>query len=128
MWTRLIEQVHAHVDAPLLINTPADLDLQRSGILQASDFIPARTEAIWRIPLASIYSRPIHSSSHRSYRSIACDLNRVVELDNTIRADIPGTRMWRGTLADFSSRWTIRTSTRPCTWWLYMSRPAPTTG
>jgi len=31
-----------------------------------------------------------------------CELNRVVDLDNTIRADIPGTRTWRGTLADLS--------------------------
>ncbi len=102
VWSRLIEQVRSDVDAPLLINTPADLDVQRSGTLRASGFIPARAEAIWRIPLASISARPIHSSSHRLLPVDRCDLTRVVDLDNTIRVDIPGTRTWRGTLADLS--------------------------
>ncbi len=102
VWSRLIEQVRSDVDAPLLINTPADLDVQRSGTLRASGFIPTRAEAIWRIPLASISARPIHSSSHRLLPVDRCDLTRVVDLDNTIRVDIPGTRTWRGTLADLS--------------------------
>jgi len=102
LWARLIEQVSTELAAPLLINTPADLDPQRTGILQASAFIPARTEAIWRIPLTSTSARPIHSNTHRLRPVDGCDLNRVVDLDNTIRADIPGTRAWRGTLADLS--------------------------
>lgn len=31
-----------------------------------------------------------------------CDLDRVVDLDNAVRADIPGTPAWRGTITDLS--------------------------
>ncbi len=102
LWSRLIERVRSDLAAPLLINMPADLDAERGGILQAAGFISARTEALWRIPLASMSARPIHSNSHRLLPVDSCDLNRVVDLDNTIRADIPGTRAWRGTLTDLS--------------------------
>jgi len=102
LWSQLIKQVRSDLTASLLINTPADLDAERSGVIQAAGFIPARTEAIWRIPLASIPARPIHSDAHRLLPVDCCDLDRVVDLDNTIRADIPGTRAWRGTIADLS--------------------------
>lgn len=102
LWSRLIEQVRSELEAPLLINTLADLDAERIGILQAAGFLSARTEAIWRIPLTSLPARQIHSAAHRLLPVDRCDLDRVVDLDNTIRADIPGTRAWRGTLADLS--------------------------
>lgn len=35
LWGQLIEQVRSDLTAPLLINTPADLDAARSGMLQA---------------------------------------------------------------------------------------------
>lgn len=85
LWSRLIERVRSDLAAPLLINRPADLDAERGGMLQAAGFISARTEALWRIPLASMSVRPIHSNSHRLLPVDCCDLNRVVDLDNTIR-------------------------------------------
>lgn len=98
----MIERVSSDLAAPLLINLPADIDPERVGILHAAGFVAARTEALWRIPLASLPVRPIHSTSHRLVGVDRCDLDRVVDLDNALRADIPGSRAWQGTTTDLS--------------------------
>lgn len=99
LWTSLIDQIREDITDPLLITT-SDGEPGQRDLLVAMGFTAQRIERLWRIPVASIPERPIASTAHRLLPLDRCDLPRVVELDNAIRADIPGTETWSGTLED----------------------------
>lgn len=93
---------------PLLLSTlPTELG---SAVLELAEgeavttlstrgFTPARTEQLWMVPVAGL-GRPIVSRTHTLVSVTECDLARVAELDNAVRAQIPGTEHWEGSVAD----------------------------
>lgn len=102
LWSALIEQASADLSAPMLVNTISNSQTQRD-LLVAAGFVARRVEMLWRIPVAAMAGRAVQATFHQLLPLDRCDLARVVELDNVVRADIPGTESWHGSVADFTA-------------------------
>lgn len=93
--------------APLLDGRPAELDLlvltTRDDLgehtLRRLGFVATRTEQLWEIPVSGLRT-DLCSPRHELLPVTACDLQAVTDLDNAVRAQIPGAEGWRGTVAD----------------------------
>ena len=68
-------------------------DLERLG------FVATRIEQLWRVPVSGL-ARGISTGRHDLREVTACDLDRVTALDNAVRAQIPGSEGWQGTVSD----------------------------
>lgn len=101
LWGALIDRVLMDVSAPLLVNTNVNSAAQLESLV-AAGFVARRSEELWRIPVTGRVIRTVEATFHRLVPVDRCDLLRVVELDNTVRAAIPGSESWRGTVEDFS--------------------------
>lgn len=95
-WGALVQARPAGVD-PLLVITSTEGWRQP---LQDLGFRAVHTEQVWRIPVRAVTHPPVQSENHDLVPVLGCDLARVVELDNTVRHQIPGTQGWAGSLAD----------------------------
>lgn len=102
LWSALIERVSTDLSAPMLVNTTGDNQVERDS-LSAAGFVAHRSEELWRIPVAELANRSVEATFHRLVPLDRCELLRVVELDNAVRADIPGSESWHGTLDDFTA-------------------------
>lgn len=72
----------------------------RAGDLLAGlGFTVGRTDQLWEVPVTS-RKTPIRSADHDLVPVTACDAAAVTRLDNAIRAQIPGTAGWLGTVED----------------------------
>jgi len=99
LWGPLIERAGAALAAPLVVNTTG-IDQCQRVVLSTAGFSARRIEALWRIPVAALSGRAVEATFHRLVPLDRCDLPRVVELDNVVRAGIPGSESWHGTLDD----------------------------
>lgn len=95
-WPALVEAATDDGCGVLLVSRPADQREEHERALQRSGFVPTRTETIWRIPVSAVPSTSV-STPHRIVSVTECEPDRVAELDNAIRSDIPGTQRWAGT-------------------------------
>lgn len=68
-------------------------------VLPSFGFAAVRTEQLWEVPIARV-GPVIVSPSHTMASVTACDLARVAELDNAVRAQIPGAERWLGSVSD----------------------------
>lgn len=98
VWADLLRRATGDLAGPILTELPDALSPTRLDALQTLGFQPARTEQHWSIPLRRL--PPITLDSHQLVHVTACDPAAVAELDNAIRADIPGTEHWQGTTDD----------------------------
>lgn len=99
VWVALIGRAGRDVTEPLLVTSYDTAPVTRD-LLSTTGFVATRTETIWRISVASLTGPSIEATWHRLIPVDRCDLSRVVDLDNSVRADIPGTRAWEGSLVD----------------------------
>lgn len=63
-------------------------------------FRAMRTEQRWLLPLAALEREAVKASDHEIRPVLGCDLERVTDLDNAVRRQIPGTEDWAGTVED----------------------------
>lgn len=98
-WGTLVDAAVAGGCGTLLVSRPADQTLEQQRCLRGAGFRPCRTEVLWRIPIGPYLARPVRSQ-HRFIPVTDLDVDAVTALDNTIRADIPGTEGWHGTVAE----------------------------
>lgn len=102
-WPGLLRSAAADLVAPLLVNRPGDLGEAERTALSDAGFVPARTETLWRIPVASLPRLPGASrrdAAHGLVPVTDLDPEAVAVLDNEVRGDIPGAEAWAGTGAD----------------------------
>lgn len=99
IWADLGALAGADAAGPLLVNRPGDDPPEIVTALRLAGFTPVRTEVLWRIPVRSL-TRFRPCDRHRLVPVTELDLAAVVDLDNAVREDIPGTAGWRGTVAD----------------------------
>lgn len=95
-WDALLAHRPPEVD-PLLVITSAE-GWRRP--LQDLGFREVHTEQVWHIPVRAVGRVPVQSDDHDLVPVLDCDLARVVELDNTVRHQIPGTKDWTGSVED----------------------------
>lgn len=96
VWAALLARRPAGVDR-LLVSTTDETWHQP---LQDLQFRATRTEQVWHLPLTALGWPPITSPAHELVPVLDCDLAQVVDLDNAVRHQIPGTEAWTGTVAD----------------------------
>ncbi|MBZ2199298.1 GNAT family N-acetyltransferase [Occultella gossypii] len=94
-WPALLANRPTAVDRVLVTATEGTWDAPLAEL----GFTAARTEQVWRLPLAALPG-PVPGGSHDFTPVTACDLVRVTELDNLVRHQIPGTEDWTGTARD----------------------------
>lgn len=97
-WPALVDAATRDGCGTLLVSRPADQDEAHERALRRAGLAPARTETTWRLPVAAIPSAPARAR-HRLVPVTGLDPEAVADLDNAIRADIPGTHGWVGTAA-----------------------------
>lgn len=95
-WCELVEAATRDGCGTLLTSRPAEEDDNRVSILRRAGFTPTRTETIWRIPVDPRLAAA-RRSQHEILAVTQCKADAVAELDNAVRADIPGTEGWVGT-------------------------------
>lgn len=100
LWGLLTARAGTEVRAILLTHRAGDQHAVHDRALRAAGFHPVRTEQLWRIPVAALPTLPLRSTGHDLVPVDELDLAAVAHLDNTIRADIPGTEDWHGSAAD----------------------------
>ncbi|MCK0111452.1 GNAT family N-acetyltransferase [Ornithinimicrobium sp. F0845] len=94
-WASLVATLPDGV-APALLS----LDEGPAGaLLSGLGFEAHRTEQLWEVPVGGLRST-IRSAHHDLVPVTECDLARVTALDNAIRAQIPGTGAWWGTVTE----------------------------
>lgn len=62
-------------------------------------FVATRTEQLWRVPVRGL-ARGFSTGRHDLREVTDCDLDQVTALDNAVRAQIPGSEGWEGTVSD----------------------------
>lgn len=109
VWGDLAAALTQEVGVPLLVSAP-EQDGDQSAALTRAGFLRMRTEQHWRIPLTPALDRLSRLPDRDRSEVAGCDLvsarhtdlDRLCALDNQIRADIPGTNGWAGTVADLA--------------------------
>lgn len=94
-WPELAEAATRDGAAPLLTSRPAEEDQDRVGFLRRAGFTPSRTQTSWRIPLDPRLVT-VSRTQHQIVAVTECEADAVADLDNAVRADIPGTQGWVG--------------------------------
>ncbi len=94
-WPALLADRPAAVDRVLVTATEETWDAPLADL----GFTAARTEQVWRLPLAALPA-PVTGGSHEFTPVTGCELVRVRNLDNLVRRQIPGTEDWTGTVED----------------------------
>lgn len=94
-WTDLMASLPRDVVPALLSRDEGCAD----ALLVELGFEAHRTEQLWEVPVAGL-RHAIQSAHHDLVPVTACDPAGVTELDNVIRAQIPGTGAWVGTVGD----------------------------
>ena len=103
-WPGLIESIARDTGGPLVTTEPEASD--RESALRACGMVPRRRSRRWTIPVpprgmrTGALPEPAEPSHHTLISLADADLVRVADLDNALRAEIPGTVGWRGTAAD----------------------------
>lgn len=109
-WPDLVAELRRDVAGAVITAAPPDDDLEPT--LRAAGLLPVRRIQHWIVPidaerLARIGVLPggrrpqgERPTTHRLLSVIDADPTAVVDLDNTLRHDIPGTAGWRGTVTD----------------------------
>lgn len=100
-WPALVEAATRDGCGTLLISRPSDQGEDHDRALRRAGFTPVRTETTWRLPVAAIPTTPARAP-HRIVSVVELDPETVADLDNAIRADIPGTQGWVGTGAQLT--------------------------
>lgn len=95
-WPALVDAATQDGCGTLLISRPLDQGQEHERGLRRAGFTPARAETTWRLPIAAIPTTPVRAQ-HRIVSVAELDPEIVADLDNAIRADIPGTQGWVGT-------------------------------
>lgn len=98
-WAALVTVAAQDAPGPLLVSRPADDPHEIVARLQAAGFHAGRTETTWQIPVHPLTAMRARTP-HELLRVTELDLDAVATLDNTVRADIPGSDHWRGTAHD----------------------------
>ena len=101
-WPALVEAATGDGCATLVLTCPAEQDQEHLLALQRAGFQRARTETIWRLPVAAILTTAVRTE-HRLVLVTDLDPEAVVVLDNAIRADIPGCEGWVATGAQLAA-------------------------
>lgn len=93
-WAVLVAALPEGLDPVLL-----DLDEgQADELLLSLGFEARRTDQLWEIPLIGL-ANSVTGADHDLVPVTECDLTGVTSLDNAVRAQIPGTQDWVGTVA-----------------------------
>lgn len=95
-WPALVDAATQDGCGTLLISRPVDQDEDHERGLLRAGFTPARTETTWRLPMAAVPTTAVRAQ-HEIVSVAELDPDIVADLDNAIRADIPGTHGWVGT-------------------------------
>ena len=101
-WPALVEAATRDGCGTLVLTRPAGEDDEHLLALQRAGFQRARTETIWRLPVAAIPTTAVRTE-HRLVPVTDLDPEAVVALDNAIRADIPGCEGWVATGAQLAA-------------------------
>lgn len=99
-WHEMLQIAARELSGTILVTRPADDDQTAESALRLAGFSPARQDTVWRIPVARVLSRPQVTTDHEIASVTSLDPDKIAELDNQIRRDIPGTEEWIGTGAD----------------------------
>src|SRR5699024_7878247 len=94
-WPAVLATLPAEITGAVLTLGEGEAD----ETLAAFGFVPTRTEQLWQAPVAGLVG-VIESPRHTLVSVTGCDLARVAELENSVRAQIPGAQGWVGTVSD----------------------------
>ncbi|TDE90867.1 GNAT family N-acetyltransferase [Occultella glacieicola] len=94
-WPALLAGRPGAVDRLLVSATEGSWDAPLADL----GFTAVRTEQVWHLPVAGL-TTAITSAAHTFTPVTGCDLDRVRDLDNIVRQQIPGTEDWTGTVED----------------------------
>lgn len=102
-WAALLSMATADISGAMLVSRPRDEGVEAESALRRVGFTPARSETVWRVPVARLLAKPSVRTEHRIVSVASLDAHAVAALDNSIRRDIPGTAGWVGTGAQLTA-------------------------
>lgn len=102
-WAALLSMVTADLSGALLVSRPGGQSVEVDSVLRRAGFTPARSETVWRLPVAGLLARLSVRTVHRIVPVTSLEAHSVAALDNSIRRDIPGTGGWVGTGAQLTA-------------------------
>lgn len=102
-WADLLSTATADIHGAMLVSRPGDDAPRAVSELRRAGFVPARSETVWRLPLAGLLAKPRVRTVHQILTVTSLDADTVAALDNRIRHDIPGTGGWVGTGAELTA-------------------------
>lgn len=88
-WSGLVATLPDRIGPTLLSVEEGRAD----ALLRSLGFRANRTDQLWEVALRDL-PRSVTSADHELVRITGCDLTAVTDLDNAVRAQIPGTEGW----------------------------------
>ena len=102
-WAALLRMATEDINGAMLVSRPGEECVEAQSELRRAGFTPARSETVWRLPVAGLIERQAVRTMHRIVSVTSSDADAVAALDNSIRRDIPGTEAWMGTGAQLTA-------------------------
>ena len=99
-WPALVASIRLDVRGELVLEAAADAPAVMADQLRVAGLTPRRRTQRWSIPVSVARLPHVAPDRHRLISVRDADLERVVNLDNALRDEIPGSSGWLGTVAD----------------------------